>query len=69
MSRFDTVINGPDYKTVRHFALTGTLSSQDGKTGSKVLQPTYSITTKFRHLMLTCRWPVSGVSKTHNQIG
>jgi hypothetical protein len=50
MSRFDSVIRGTDYETVRHFGLTGTLSSQDGKAGIEVLRPTYAIATKFRRL-------------------
>jgi hypothetical protein len=50
MSRFDTVINGPDYDKARHFDLSGTLSSQDGRAGIEVLRPTYPRTTQSRHL-------------------
>lgn len=46
MSRFENVVNGPDYVKAAHFAITGNLSTQDGEHGIDILQPTYPIAAK-----------------------
>jgi hypothetical protein len=58
MARFGKVIDSADYQKVGHYAITGTLSGQDGTQGIDILRPTYRIEPSARGI--TIDMPLAG---------